>query len=291
MQILVAKRAGVCFGVKRAIDIAFSVAKDTGEGVYTLGPLIHNPQVIEKLRMEGVTPIENTDSLKNIKTLIIRTHGVPPKIYEKALKSGCKVIDATCPFVKKAQRFTQTLKEEGYQVLILGDKKHPEVQALLGFAGDNVIVVNPMENNFPNGVNSNKTFPLLKSRVGIIVQTTQPLEALKKIVCYAIDSAKEVKVYNTICDSTALRLEETRELAEKVDLMIVVGGKNSSNTTQLTNLSRKICTKVHHIETAAELQNKRFKGVKKVGITGGASTPQRLIDEVVKKLREISNNR
>ena len=280
MQIIVAKKAGFCFGVKRAIDIAFDLAKETEEGVYTLGPLIHNPQVIEKLRMQGVTPIENINSADNIKALIIRTHGVAPKIYEETMKMGFKVIDATCPFVKKAQRYAQTLKEEGYQVLILGDKKHPEVQALLGFAGDNVIIVNGAE-----------PIPHLNNRVGIIVQTTQPIEVMKKVVCDVIDSAKEVKVYNTICDSTTLRLEETKELAEAVDLMVVVGGKNSSNTTQLTNLSKKICSKVYHIETADELKPEWFKGIEKVGITGGASTPQWLIDDVVEKLKEISFER
>jgi len=280
MQIIVAKKAGFCFGVKRAIDMAFDLAKDTKEGVYTLGPLIHNPQVIEKLRVQGVTPIENINSANNIKALIIRTHGVAPKIYEETMKKGFKVIDATCPFVKKAQRYAQTLKEEGYQVLILGDKKHPEVQALLGFAGDNVIILN-----------GDEPIPPLNNKVGIIVQTTQPIEIMKKVVCDVIDSAKEVKVYNTICDSTTLRLEETKELAEAVDLMVVVGGKNSSNTTQLTNLSKKICPKVYHIETADELKDDWFKDIKKVGITGGASTPQWLIDDVVEKLKEISFER
>lgn len=279
MQIIVAKRAGFCFGVKRAIDIAFNLAKDMKEGIYTFGPLIHNPQVVGKLMIQGVIPTEDVNS-PNIKTLIIRTHGVSPKIYEKTSKMGYKVVDATCPFVKKAQRYAQTLKEEGYQVLILGNKQHPEVQALLGFAGDDVIVVN-----------SSEPIPPLKSKVGIIVQTTQPFAALEKVVSYVIGAVKEVKVYNTICDSTALRLEETKELAKIVDLIIVVGGKNSANTTQLTNLSRGICAKVHHIETADELQNKWFNGVEKIGITGGASTPQWIINEVTEKIKEISLGR
>jgi len=290
MQIIMAKRAGVCFGVKRAIDITFNLAKNMKEGVYTLGPLIHNPQVVNKLITQGVSPIDDVHSPK-IKTLIIRTHGVSPKVYNEISKMGYKVVDATCPFVKKAQRYAQTLHEEGYQVLILGDRQHPEVQALLGFAGNNVVVVNPLRNNLSNGANSNEPLPPLKSRVGIIVQTTQPFEALEKIACYAISCAKEVKIYNTICDSTALRLEETKELARRVDLMIVVGGKNSANTTQLTNISRGICAKVYHIETADELQDNWFNGVKKTGITGGASTPQWIIEGVAEKLKEISLKR
>lgn len=279
MQIIVAKRAGFCFGVKRAIDIAFNLTNNSEEGVYSLGPLIHNPQVVEKLKVGGVTPTEDVHS-PDIKTLIIRTHGISPKIYEETSKIGYKLVDATCPFVKKAQQHVQALKEEGYQVLILGDRQHPEVQALVGFAENNVVVVN-----------SNEPIPSLKSKVGIIVQTTQPFEAFKKVVCHVIDTVKEVKVYNTICDSTALRLEETEKLVRMVDLMIVAGGKNSANTTQLTKLSKSICAKVHHIETADELQNEWFNRVEKVGITGGASTPQWIIDGIVKKLKEISCRR
>lgn len=276
MQIIVAKRAGFCFGVKRALDIAFNFAKDTKEGVFTLGPLIHNPQVVDKLATDGVKPTEDIHS-SEIKTLIIRTHGVAPKIYDDIAKMGYNLVDATCPFVKKAQRYAQKLKEEGYQVLIVGDRKHPEVQSLLGFAGDNAMVVS-----------ANGPFPALKHKVGIIVQTTQPAEALEKVTTYVLGSAKEIKIYNTICDSTAQRLEETKELAKIVDTMIVVGGKNSANTTQLTNLSMKICAKVYHIETADEIRSGWFKGDKKVGITGGASTPQWIINEVVEKIKEIS---
>ncbi len=290
MKIIVAKKAGFCFGVKRAIDIAFNLAKETKKGIYTFGPLIHNPQVVQKLIAEGVSPIEDVHSPR-IKTLVIRTHGIPPKVYEEISQMGYKIVDATCPFVKKAQQHAQSLKEEGYQVVILGDREHPEVLSLLGFAGDDAVVVNPVGNNFSKGVNMNEPIPPLKKRVGIIVQTTQPFASLEKLVLHVIRTTREVKVYNTICDSTAHRLEETKELAKTVDTMIIVGGKNSANTTQLTNLSKNICAKVYHIETADELRDEWFKGDKKVGITGGASTPQWIIDEVVEKIREISLRR
>ena len=279
MQIIVAKRAGFCFGVKRAIDTAFRLAKDMEKGVYSLGPIIHNPQVVEKLRKEGVIPTENIHSHK-IKTLIIRTHGISPEIYKEIYEKGYKIVDATCPFVKKAQKYVQTLKKERYQVIILGDKQHPEVRALLGFAGDDAFVLN-----------SGDPLPALKGKVGLIVQTTQPLESLKKLTCQVIGSVKELKVYNTICDSTTLRLEETKKLAKIVDLLIVVGGKNSANTTQLTVISKTICAKVYHIERAEEIRSTWFKGVEKTGVTGGASTPQWIIDGVVEKLREISCRR
>jgi 4-hydroxy-3-methylbut-2-enyl diphosphate reductase len=276
MQIIVAKRAGFCFGVKRAMDIAFKLARNVDEGVFSLGPLIHNPQAIEELKKEGVMPTEDIN-FNGIKTLIIRTHGISPGIYEDISRKGYEIVDATCPFVKKAQQHVQTLKKEGYQVLILGDKNHPEVQSLLGFAGDDAIVIN-----------SNEEIPSLKNKVGLIVQTTQPLEALKKVSSTIISSVRELKIYNTICDSTTLRLEETIKLADMVDLLIVVGGKNSANTSQLSVLSRNICPRVFHIETADELKGEWLKGVEKVGITGGASTPQWIIDDIVEKLKEIS---
>ncbi|HCC68692.1 MAG TPA: 4-hydroxy-3-methylbut-2-enyl diphosphate reductase [Nitrospiraceae bacterium] len=279
MQIVVAKRAGFCFGVKRALDMAFNVARESKEGVFTFGPIIHNPHVIEELSQKGVKAIDVVDS-PEIKVLIIRTHGVSPGIYEETQKRGYKVIDATCPFVKKAQHYAKALKDEGYKILILGDRNHPEVQGLLGFAGDDTIIIG-----------GDEAIPHLEERVGIIVQTTQSLDTLKRIVCHLLGSAREIKVYNTICDSTALRLEETKELAKAVDLMLVIGGKNSANTTQLARLCRELGVKIYHIETAEELDNGWFNEVEKVGITGGASTPQWIIDDVIKKLKEISLRR
>jgi len=279
MQIRVAKKAGFCFGVKRAVDIAFNLADKIKGGVYTFGPIIHNPQVVNKLIEQGVIPTEDIHSPK-IKTLIIRTHGISPMIYAEISKMGYNLIDATCPFVKKAQKYAQTLSKKGYQVLIVGDRDHPEVQALIGFAGDNVIVAE-----------SSQPIAKVKSKVGIIVQTTQPFESLEKVVQHVIGFTKELKVYNTICNSTSLRLEETKELAKAVDIMVIVGGKNSANTTQLANISRALCAKVYHIETADEIEEKWFDRDDKIGITGGASTPDWIIDEVVEKIKGISERR
>lgn len=279
MQIIVAKKAGFCFGVKRAIDITFDLAKEAKKGVFTYGPLIHNPQVVEELRQKGIQTVDDLSS-PAIKTLIIRTHGVAPEVYADTKKMGYAVIDATCPFVKKAQNFTKILRDEGYQVLIIGDERHPEVQGLIGFAGDDVIIADDAEH-----------LPGFKKKVGIIVQTTQSFETFRKIVMQIIEKAREVKIYNTICDSTMQRVRETRELARKVSLMIIVGGKNSANTNQLVKLSREVCDKVYHIETAGEVVGKWFERVRKVGISGGASTPQWIIDDVVKKIREISDRR
>ncbi|HMK55120.1 MAG TPA: 4-hydroxy-3-methylbut-2-enyl diphosphate reductase [Dissulfurispiraceae bacterium] len=274
IKVITAKRAGFCFGVKRAVDMAFDAAKKS-ERVFTLGPIIHNPQVIERLKAEGVRPVESIDSPK-IKTLIVRTHGVPKEISDNLGKKKYQVIDTTCPFVKKAQNYARLLNEEGYQVVIIGDREHPEVKGLMSYAGPNVVVVN-----------KDDTMPRLKVRVGVVVQTTQPVGTLRKFVDEAIDRVKELKVFNTICNSTALRLKETREMAREVDAMIVVGGKNSANTTQLANYCISMSVPTYHIETASEIKDKWFAHVKKVGITAGASTPDWIIDEVADRIRHL----
>jgi len=273
MKIITAKSAGFCFGVKRAIDIAFKIAREKRQGVYTLGPIIHNPQVVATLKEQGIIPINNFRSRKNIQALIIRTHGIPLTLSKELSSFGFEIIDATCPFVKKAQYYAKLLHEEGYQVVILGEKNHPEVKGIMSYAND-VIIVN------------NKTpLPKLKSKVGIVVQTTQSLKALKNVISDATIHAKEIKVYNTICNSTAQRLIETEKIAHKVDIMIVVGGKNSANTTQLTKLCKSLSVPTYHIETPSEIKQEWVKGVKRLGITAGASTPEWIIKEVQENLR------
>ncbi len=276
MKILVAKKAGFCFGVKRAIDIAFRIANEKRKGVYTLGPIIHNPQVVKRLKEKGVIPIEDIKTKKDIRALIIRTHGIPLYLSKEISFMGCEIIDATCPFVKKAQYYAKLLREEDYHVIILGEKNHPEVRGLMSYANDDVIVVD-----------GKTPLPKLKSRVGIVVQTTQPLEALKKVLSDALEHAKEIKVYNTICNSTALRLNETEKMARKADIMLVVGGKNSANTTQLARLCRSLSVPTYHIETSSEIKEEWVKGTKKLGITAGASTPEWIIKEVEGRIRDI----
>ena len=276
MEILVAKRAGFCFGVKRAIDITVDMAKEITEGLYTLGPLIHNPQVIEKLEKEGISPVEFSElEGKSIASLIIRTHGIPCHLYDAISERGIRIVDATCPFVKNAQHYAKLLKENGYQVVILGDKNHPEVKGIMSYAGDDALVVD-----------GDSPLPRLKPKVGVVVQTTQPIEALKSALSRIIEHAKEVKVYNTICNSTALRLKETEEMARKVDIMIVVGGKNSANTTQLANLCRTMSVATYHIETDEEIDVSWFRDARRIGITAGASTPDWIISRVAKRIQD-----
>lgn len=276
-EVVVARRAGFCFGVKRAIDITFDMSNRNREKTFTLGPLIHNPQVIQRLSDQGISPLDVKD-IRKAKggALIIRTHGIPHQLYDTIAAHDLKIIDATCPFVKKAQNLAKHLRDNGYQVLILGDRDHPEVKGLVSYAGDNVVVVD-----------ENTPLPKLRAKVGVVVQTTKPLEALKKVLSAVVEHARELKVYNTICNSTALRLKETAGMAENVDVMIVVGGKNSANTTQLANLCRSVSVPTHHIETAAEIRTSWFRDARKVGVTAGASTPDWIIEDVVQKLRRM----
>lgn len=276
MEIILAKTAGFCFGVKRAISIAFKIAREKREGVFTLGPIIHNPQVVEELRRLGISPIDTIKKKKGVRTLIIRTHGIPLDLSTKLERSGWEIVDVTCPFVKKAQYYAKLLSEEGYQVVILGEKNHPEVQSLVSYAGKDVIVVN-----------ARAPLPKLKRKIGIVVQTTQPIEALKKVISEATLYAKELKVYNTICSSTAERLHETTRVAERVDVMLVVGGKNSANTTQLAKLCASRGVPTYHIETASEIEMPWFEGAERIGITAGASTPNWIIRDVERRIRDM----
>lgn len=277
MKIIIAKRAGFCFGVKRAVDMAFEAARNSSN-VFTFGPIIHNPQVIEKLRQQSVSPIDNIDD-DRIKTLIIRTHGVPDEVSARLAEKGYEVVDATCPFVKKAQQYAKLLKEDGYQVVIIGDKEHPEVKGLMSYAGDDVVVVNKDQN-----------FQKLKRRVGVVVQTTQPVSVLKNFIAEALEHVEEIKIFNTICNSTSLRLKETKTMARKADVMVVVGGKNSANTTQLATLCVSMAVPTYHIETSSEIKEEWFSGVNNVGITAGASTPDWIIKEIQARIRDIGGN-
>jgi len=276
MEIIVTRTAGFCFGVRRAINIAFKIAREKTDGVFTLGPIIHNPQVVARLSEKGIVPINDLKDRNNIRALIIRTHGIPLCLSQRLEKKSCEIIDATCPFVKKAQYYAKLLSEEGYQVVIVGEKNHPEVQSLVSYAGRSAIVVNAQSD-----------VSYLKRRIGIVVQTTQTLDDLKRVISNATEYAKEIKVYNTICNSTAQRLKETAQVSAEVDLMIVVGGKNSANTTQLTRLCKSLSVPTYHIETASEIKRAWTKGARKVGITAGASTPKWIIRDVENRIRDI----
>lgn len=276
MKVILAEKAGFCFGVKRAIDTAFEAARKGR--VFCLGPLIHNPQEVERLRQAGVETIDDFRTLTNGDYLIIRSHGVPPSVLEQARERGLQVIDLTCPFVGKAQQNAATLKQEGYQVVVIGEKHHPEVQSIVGHAGERAVVI--------ESSNEVET-AALGSRIGVVAQTTQSYGNFSEIVLKLLRFSKELKVFSTICNSTAERQEAARNLARQVDLVLVVGGRNSANTSRLATLCKEEGKPTHHIETAEEIRPEWLKGAGSVGVTAGASTPDWVVQGVLQRLAAL----
>lgn len=272
MKIYRAKHGGFCFGVKRAIKMALDAAK-TAPGVYSLGPLIHNRLAVEDLKEKGICPINKISGIKNKEVVIIRSHGVAPDVLRKLKSENCEIIDATCPRVRRAQRYVQKLISEGYYVVIVGEKDHPEVKGLLGYGANHATIYKDKHK-------------IRKKKVGVVPQTTLNQERFNDAVADLMTDVIEMKMYNTICRETALRINEATKLAKKADIMIVVGGKNSANTTRLYQICKKL-KRSYHIESADEMRRLWFKGVRSVGITAGASTPKRQVDDVVKKIRNM----
>ncbi len=270
MQVRVARHAGVCYGVERALELATEAAT-SGRVVRTLGPLIHNPQAVSALKERGVEVAACLDEADD-GTLIIRSHGVDPAIIDEARDKGLDVVDATCPFVSKAHDAARTLDAEGYTVVIVGEADHPEVEGICAHAGGHAIIVQePTE--LPERWRRRK--------VGIVVQTTQSLSRLEAVVAAILPRVAELRVFNTICSATTQRQVSAEELAAEVDVMVVVGGHNSGNTTRLAEICSEVNPRTHHVETAEELDPGRFEGAVLVGVTAGASTPDRQMRGVI----------
>jgi (E)-4-hydroxy-3-methyl-but-2-enyl pyrophosphate reductase len=275
LKLKIARTAGFCFGVKRAIELAENT-RPRKRRIFTLGPLIHNPQEVERLETKGIKTIRKIGSQKDI-TLIIRTHGIPSGYKEKLEKKEIRIVDATCPFVKRAQDIVKKLKKEKYQVIIVGEKTHPEVAALVSYGGKDCRVVENIQE-----IKKLK----LKHNVGVISQTTQIPKKFEEIIELIKLTRPRLKVFNTICRATVDRQAEAEELAGRSDVMIIVGGKNSGNTRRLYDISDKVAP-THLVETASEVKSSWFKGKKSVGITAGASTPDWIIEEVKNKIENI----
>ncbi len=276
MEINIAKGIGFCYGVKRALQLARKAVEENG-CISCLGFIIHNEKVIRDLEKEGIYTVENIEEIKTEK-MIVRTHGLPPALIENLKNRGKKIIDGTCPYVRRAQNIAKSLKEEGYEVIIIGDPSHPEIIGIQGHINSKGKIITEEEEA--------KALSFRKKR-SVIAQTTQDLELFKKLLSLIAERTYELRVFNTICSYTVNRQEETKELAKKVDLMLVIGSKKSSNTTKLFNISKKILSKSYHIETPKELSTDMFRGIKRVGIVTGSSTPESEINEVVKKILEI----
>ncbi len=279
MEILLAQDMGFCWGVRRAIDIMEKAAQDKGE-IISVGPIVHNPQVVEDLRSKGIrldiTPED--DSLP----VAITAHGVGPEVLDKVKATGAEIIDGTCPIVTRSQRWARKMAENGFAVLVFGDPEHREVKGVLGWAGSKGIAIQdgePLPKDLP-------------SRVAVISQTTQSPEKfaafVSRIMTERVGEISEFRLINTLCNVTSGQQAAARELAAEVDLMLIVGGKSSANTRHLLEVCQEGGTRSYHVETAAELEPAWFCGVDRVGVTAGASTPDSAVEAVVDRVREIA---
>ena len=281
-NIKLAKFAGFCYGVKRAVETAIKLKKENPDkNICILGELIHNTDVINELENLGIKTIYDIPS-KGDGICIIRSHGATPEVFEQVKNAGFEVVDLTCPDVKKVQQRAIELAKNDYFVVIVGKPNHPEVMAIKANAelySDKVVVATTIEELTPYQAE-------IKShrKVGVVVQTTQMVSTLNLVVNYLNNIAKEVLIYNTICQSTSMRQKEAKELAKESDLMIVVGSRKSANTTHLAEILKDY-TKTIHIENDTELNKDLLKDAKSIGITAGASTPESIINNVIEKIK------
>jgi 4-hydroxy-3-methylbut-2-enyl diphosphate reductase len=275
METVRSKHAGFCFGVKRAVDrVMKEIGKGKGTGtVYTLGPIIHNPQMVAMLKEKGIVPV---DDLNNVHegTVVFRTHGIKKEEEEYIKKKGLESIDVTCPFVKRVRKYAMYLRKHGYQVVIIGDKNHPEVKSVLSYLDNDGIVLQ-------------EPCPIEARRIGVVSQTTLDRATFTGVVTGLLNGAEEVRVYDTICRSTQVRQGEAAELAGLVDVMLIIGGKNSSNTTKLYKIAKKAQPQTYHIETDNDIQADWFQGAQRVGLAGGSSTPDFIIDLVDRRVKNL----
>ncbi|OQY37755.1 MAG: 4-hydroxy-3-methylbut-2-enyl diphosphate reductase [Candidatus Cloacimonetes bacterium 4572_65] len=278
MLIRLAENSGFCYGVKRAINIAEREAEKRASGLVTIGPIIHNPQVVKRLHDLGVVEVDDVTDGEG-KPSIVRSHGLSRKKIKYMNDNNIEVIDATCPYVEKLQMKASLLSNEGYHIIILGDNKHPEVVALTSYIDGDYQVVN----------SASEVASKYYKKLAVVSQTTQTLEKFRALVSKLLNISYELHIVNTICSATSVRQNGTRKLAKNSDIVIVIGGKMSSNTKMLATISSEYTT-TYHIETYKELKNEWFLDVENVGITAGASTPDELIIEVYNKIININGD-
>jgi len=276
-RVIVAKSAGFCWGVKRAFDKVLETIKSnsSGEKVYTYGPLIHNPQAVEMLEEKGVGVLDKIPEKLN-GTIYIRTHGLSPEERQKLRCTGARICDATCPDVGIIQGLVRKHVKKGYHTIIVGNREHPEVAALLGYAEGRGVAVLTREEI--------ERLPRDWKDVCVVAQSTQKEDKFEELIMVIKSIYPDAVIFNTICHSTTERQEEVRELARQVDAMVVVGGFNSANTTKLAQISNEIGAPTFHIETENELNPNDFNSFEVVGVTAGSSTPNWLIERVVARL-------
>ncbi len=282
MEVVVAKTAGFCFGVERAVRKVYEQIETGRPPIFTLGPIIHNEEVVRDLEGRGVRVLPDEESLKDLKegTVIIRSHGVGRAVYDRIKARGLSVVDATCPFVKKIHRVVQEQNGLGRRVIIIGDKDHPEVQGIRGWGDEKTLVVKDEAEmaDLPD---------LTGEKLCIVSQTTFNYNKFQDLVEKFSEKGYDILVLNTICNATQERQVEAGRIASQVDAMIVVGGKSSSNTRKLYEICRKECKNTYYIQTVGDFDPESVSSVRSVGITAGASTPKNIIEEVHTNVRGI----
>ena len=279
MEIIVADKSGFCFGVKRAVDSVYEQLEKGGK-IYTFGPIIHNEQVVDELEKKGVKVISSEEELEGITegTVIIRSHGVTRQIYEQIEKQGLEVIDATCPFVKKIHGIVEKESRAGKHIIIIGSPKHPEVEGIISWVDGPVTVIE-------NESEAKDFTPEKGSEICVVSQTTFNNNKFKELVDIFQKKGYYVSVANTICNATEERQTEAKKIASSVDAMIVIGGAGSSNTQKLYEICKRECDNTQYIQTVDDLVLDSIESIKSVGITAGASTPKKIIQEVQSYVR------
>lgn len=273
MEVKLADNYGFCFGVKRAITLA-----EANKNSYTLGPLIHNPKEIERLEKGyNVKNQEDLDGFSGDEKVIIRTHGIEKDKKEHLQRQDFSVIDATCPFVTKPQEIAEEMSNKGYDVVIFGDEKHPEVKGVKSYAKNAYVVSSIKDLEHLH----------LSSKIAVISQTTRKIENFLQITGYLIEKYREIRVFNTICNATFDNQGAVSKLAKEVDIMIIVGGKNSSNTKQLLSIAKNHCPSSYLVEDEKDIKTEWFQGKKLCGVSAGASTPDWIIKSVVDNIRDV----
>ena len=281
MEVRLAKTAGFCFGVKRAVETVYEQVKEChGENIYTYGPIIHNDEVVKDLRCKGVEVINSEEELKQLDSgvVIIRSHGVPKRVHDILQEQGLQCVDATCPFVKKIHRIVEEESKKGKHIIIIGDANHPEVQGIKGWSKTEVTIIKTEEEA--------KEFELsYNADICIVSQTTFNYNKFKYLVEIISKKSYNIHVLNTICNATKERQTEAASIADGVEAMIVIGDKHSSNTQKLFEICKSACEDTYYIQTLDDLDMNQLKSVKTVGITAGASTPNNIIEEVQNNVR------
>lgn len=281
MEIIVAKSAGFCFGVNNAVKLVNELIEKEKSGIYTYGPIIHNDQVVEKLNSKGVKSIESLEDAIPERHIVIRTHGVTPQIYEDIKNKGLILKDATCPYVKKIHNLVNEKCKEGYDIIIVGDKNHPEVIGIKGWCNNTASVVDSIEDV--------DKLEIKNEKICVVAQTTLSKQKWENIIEHIENKYENILKFDTICSATSKRQNEVYEISQKVDMMIIIGGKHSSNTHKLYEISKRNCPLTYKVETSGELPPVDIKKIKKIGISAGASTPDWVIEEVINKMSDLNN--